>query len=225
MILQKLIAALYPAKQTGTNDRAAIGGNVAYLGLTEFWTSCTASEQQSLIRYTRSFLGAAPDASPIAGKPACNLSKLSFLGGYIMWAANEKNYALADKLILWCERYYNEERDCVRKHFYLHTIAEYYYKLRDMRSDALKKVEEYCLKDIALYPQYMPLLETEAQLQAKPHVMSFKRLAIMYEKSSRYEDAIKICRQALAYELTDGTKSGYLGRISRLENKIKSKKA
>lgn len=225
VIFRKLIDAAHAVKRTVNNGRTVIGGDIAYLGLNEFWMSCTPLEQQDVIRYTRSFLGASPDASPIAGEPACNLSKLSFLSSYIMWAANERNYVLTDKLIFWCEKYYDEERDYLRKHFYLYTIAEYYYKLRDIRPDALQKVEVYCLKDIALYPKYIPLLEEQSQAQAKPYIMAFKRLAIMYEKSSRYEDAIEICRQAMKHGLTDGTKSGYSGRISRLENKMKSNKA
>jgi len=61
-----------------------------------------------------------------------------------------------------------------------------------------------------------------------PRFPSFQRLAIIYERLGKYDEAIKICEKALKYGLVDGTKSGFEGRIERLKKRInnppKSKK-
>ena len=46
---------------------------------------------------------------------------------------------------------------------------------------------------------------------------SFQRLAIIYENQGKYEEAIKICELALKLNLKDGTKTGFKGRIKRLQ--------
>jgi tetratricopeptide (TPR) repeat protein len=45
-----------------------------------------------------------------------------------------------------------------------------------------------------------------------PRILSFKRLAIIYEKQERYEDALDVCDQALEIGTADGTKGGFEGR-------------
>jgi hypothetical protein len=47
----------------------------------------------------------------------------------------------------------------------------------------------------------------------------FKMLAIMLEEDGAYDQAVEVCRTALANGLEDGTKSGFEGRIQRLLKK------
>jgi tetratricopeptide (TPR) repeat protein len=47
----------------------------------------------------------------------------------------------------------------------------------------------------------------------------YKRLALIYERSERYDDAIAICELAIQRNLSDGTKSGFEGRIRRIRKK------
>lgn len=47
----------------------------------------------------------------------------------------------------------------------------------------------------------------------------FKQLAIVFEEDKAFDKAIKICGAAISYGLDDGTKTGYDGRIERLEKK------
>lgn len=53
-----------------------------------------------------------------------------------------------------------------------------------------------------------------------PSVPAFKRLAMIYEKQERYEDAISICKDALlACAHRDGSKGGMKGRLARMLKK------
>lgn len=53
-----------------------------------------------------------------------------------------------------------------------------------------------------------------------PQVATFKQYASALAEQGQYEEAIAICRKALDYGLKDGTKSGYQGRIERIEAKL-----
>ena len=107
----------------------------------------------------------------------------------------------------------------VDKHFYLMSAADCYYKQRDSREDALALAEKYHLMDVKLFPQYKGLLVKDMG-GILPRIPSFQQLAIMYEKAGRYQDAIDICKLAMDYGLTDTTKSGYAGRLEKLQKKL-----
>lgn len=53
-------------------------------------------------------------------------------------------------------------------------------------------------------------------------VIIFKQLAILFEEDQEYENAIEVCRNAISLDLSDGTKTGYEGRMKRLGKKLKA---
>jgi len=53
-------------------------------------------------------------------------------------------------------------------------------------------------------------------------VAIFKQLAILFEEDHEYENAIEVCQNAMAHGLSDGTKTGYEGRLERLAKKLKA---
>ncbi|MCC5878480.1 MAG: hypothetical protein JJU03_01090 [Idiomarina sp.] len=55
-----------------------------------------------------------------------------------------------------------------------------------------------------------------------PQVATFKHYAAVLTDAGQYDEAIAVCQQALSYDLKDGTKTGYQGRIERIE-KLKAK--
>jgi tetratricopeptide (TPR) repeat protein len=59
----------------------------------------------------------------------------------------------------------------------------------------------------------------KAGLWAPEAISSAKLLAIALEQQGDYDDAIDICRRALDLGLEDGTKTGFEGRIRRLEKR------
>jgi hypothetical protein len=58
-----------------------------------------------------------------------------------------------------------------------------------------------------------------AEMGPEPEVLPIKWIAIALEEDGRYEDAMSICHQALGWKLQDGTKTGFAGRIARLDRK------
>jgi hypothetical protein len=56
-----------------------------------------------------------------------------------------------------------------------------------------------------------------------PVVAPFRMLAIALSEDGREEDALDVCRQALDYGVEDGTKTGFKGRMTRLQKKIDSR--
>lgn len=92
-----------------------------------------------------------------------------------------------------------------------------YNRYKDVKPAALEKLIEVCNKDIILFPDFKKSwLNIDKTL---PNIPSFKRLSILYEKQEKYKEAIDICNKAIELGLKDNTKTGYEGRIKRLEKK------
>jgi hypothetical protein len=73
-----------------------------------------------------------------------------------------------------------------------------------------------------IYLDEFDRLAPELQKQAAPDPMAvpaFKCLAIAMEEDRRYQEAVDICKLALKWNLDDGTKTGYAGRLARLQKK------
>ena len=195
-----------------------LGGIIGYLGLDDFWNSLTSEEQRILT----------PDGypSPIEGDFSNPYSTpLGYFGIDLLWAVAAHDYVLADKMIEYGHQYYSSG-NILDKHFFLNNAAECYYKQRDIRDDALDLCEKYCLMDIELFEKNKKQMMLE--WQSRPtggefncRIVSYKRLAILYEKANRYDDAIRICESAITFQQSDGTKSGFKGRLVKLRNKSK----
>lgn len=93
------------------------------------------------------------------------------------------------------------------KHFPRTKLAEMAYKDGDYF-----ECERYCLDVIN---------ELDMSAFKGASVAAFKRLAIMYEKQGRIQDAISIAERALAVGQDDGTKGGFAGRIDKLRKKLR----
>jgi tetratricopeptide (TPR) repeat protein len=93
-------------------------------------------------------------------------------------------------------------------------IRVYFYRRKDRVF--IERCEELCQEDIALH---LDVLKTK-----KGFVYSFKRLAILLERQSLFEDAIAMCDRAIALKLDDMTKGNYLGRKQRLQRRIAIRK-
>jgi tetratricopeptide (TPR) repeat protein len=193
-----------------------INGIIKYLNLVEFWRSCTAEEQNALIRYHQSGLGFR--GSPIAGTISVSSNTPhKYLSAMLGWATTEKNYALAEKLIAAGRQVPINYQDCEDAHFFYQEAAECYYKQRDFNPAALRLSEELCEKDLALFPYYAP--QMISKYGSIPRIVTIKRLITIYDKSNRIPEAIELCKTALRYELDDGTKGGYPALLKRLEKK------
>ncbi len=196
-----------------------LGGIIGYLGLEDFWYSLTEEEQKILT----------PEEypSPVIGDFSNPYSTpLGYLGIDLLWPIAAHDYVLADKMIQYGQKYY-ATASVLDKHFFLNNAADCYYMQRDTRSDALELCEKYCLMDIELYEKYGQQMSLEWKSKHtggavfNGRINSYKRLAILYEKANKYEEAIKICQSAISHGQDDDTKGGFQGRINKLSKKIK----
>ena len=97
-----------------------------------------------------------------------------------------------------------------------------------------KKIISYCKKDIATIEEFIPwykqMREDEwGQAPLIPSMHSFEKLAIIYEKQGKYEDAIKLSEYAIKLGLHNPKKchapKNYPNRIKRLRKKIQQRDA
>nr|DAL87918.1 MAG TPA: YbfG [Caudoviricetes sp.] len=144
----------------------------------------------------------------------------------------------------------NDKGDPSALHFDYLELINYLYKHRKEDPIIMDECIEYCKADIALYPEFRKDYDKQDKKywidriawykkqgysrdvysdledhikNFKPlniRIPSFQQLAIIYEQQKKFDEAIKICELALKYELKDGTKSGFKGRIARIEKKM-----
>lgn len=188
-----------------------IGGMIAYIGAEEFWKSLSEAERDTIRRWEENAGGGAKrvDRGEIKW---CNQTKDSCFGAWAEWAISKKMYVFAEKMLLYAEQ---NKSTALRYHFVCNSFIKLYYKQRDSRPDAIEKTKEYCLKDIKQYSKYARQLHKDGKAQ----VPSFKQLCIIYEKEKNYAAAIEICKKAIKYELHDGTKADFSGRLEKLLSK------
>lgn len=201
-----------------------IGGIIGYLKLGAFWDACSSTEKSLITQYYRNRLGAGKNSSPVEGNiNYSSQSALSYLTCLIGWAVYDKKYSFADKIIEYAEKEVQHSTSSIDKHFYLQAVADYYYKRIGTKNNAMDKAIEYCHRDVELFPVYRtPLKKNIGEL---PRIMTFQRLVMLYEKQEKYIEAIEICKKAIKYNLSDSTKTGYNGRMERLQKKLQKNKA
>ncbi len=118
----------------------------------------------------------------------------------------------------------NNQNDVIGLHFTYNQLIELYYKQRDNRDNAIDKCIDTCWKDINKMDTIINEFKKEQSYKdygTLPRMPSFERLAIVYEKSGEYKKSLNVCEKAIEYGLTDKTKGGFEGRISRINKKMK----
>jgi len=181
------------------------------LGLEEWYLNLS-DEQRQKIREYSTFFGTGGEINLIdQGVQETSQSARAYLKGVGGTAASKKDYVFAETVLL--EALDRDDGSATSTHFTYNELIDVYYKQRDDRDDAIEKCIEYCKKDIEIAEEFV------AEFGEVPRIPSFKRLAIIYERQSRYEEALAVCDQALDIGTTDGTKGGFEGRKERLRKK------
>ena len=187
-----------------------LGGYIGCLGLDEFWYGLTESERQLILNES--------SESPIEGEViSTTFSQISYLSIYACWAIKEAHWELAEKILSYCEK---ADGSLIDFHYFYLRISDSYYSQIKQYEPAIDKAIEFCKKDIDLFPQFKEPLMNEFNGEL-PRIPSFQTLAMCYEKQGKYQEAIDVCKLAIEYGLTDSTKTGFEGRITRLEQKMK----
>lgn len=114
----------------------------------------------------------------------------------------------------------NNANDLQSQHNGLASVINHCYKMR--------KQSDYCQYGAALQLTYVGLYRSLHQQyvsqKSTDEIKSpaFMQLSTLLNDVGQFDEAIKVCEQALEYQLTDGTVTGFEGRIKRIE-KAKTK--
>ena len=73
---------------------------------------------------------------------------------------------------------------------------------------------------IAEFPQIAGPLKKDMD-GVLPRVTTFQHYATLLTEQSKFDRAIEVCETAIRFELHDGTKSGFEGRINRIKKQQK----
>lgn len=102
----------------------------------------------------------------------------------------------------------------IDRHFLLLSLVQETYKERKQAAMA-----SICATTAELHLQEFPELMGPLKecLGTLPRVPTFQQYATLLAERGDFEKAIAVCQAAIAYGLQDGTKSGFEGRIKRIQ--------
>lgn len=108
------------------------------------------------------------------------------------------------------------------RHFILSSIVAVTYGAREDDRQLRELCEQIAWKHIEEFPELLKALKarkppTGRKEPGLPPVRTFQYLAAILSERGEYDKAIEVCEKAIAFGVSDGTKSGYEGRIERLE--------
>ena len=187
---------------------------IEVLGLRKWYLNLDDGQRQKLHNHSTWF-GTGGEENLLEQKVESTTQTASeYLKGVGSTAVKQKDYDFAEMVLLSALEL--DDGSATSTHFAYNGLINLYYKQRDERDDAIEECIKYCKKDIEIADDFVD------EFGEVPVIPSFKRLAIIYEKQERYEDAVDVCEQALKFGTTDGTKGGFEGRKERLRKKMKS---
>lgn len=103
----------------------------------------------------------------------------------------------------------------------MNTMDRHFALLDDLKQEKNPdKQEKICLEDIGLADRFN---QEWLQQHGKPlpkSYPSFKKLAVIYEKAGKFDEAIEVCKKAIAAGYKqDGTQGGMAARVRKLKEK------
>lgn len=114
---------------------------------------------------------------------------------YVQYFLKKEYLPIAIKIINKGEEFIDESTDVFRLHFFYLMKIRVYYKYRDVDPNALEVAIDACKKQIAIAPKTKKIFLKLWGLL--PDHTGFQQLAIIEEKRSNYDEAIKVCMIAL----------------------------
>ena len=105
----------------------------------------------------------------------------------------------------------------VDRHFLLMTVVEETYRLR-----ADPRMAEKCLEVAQIHVEEFPEIARALKREFGgdlPRVSTFQHYATLLTERGEFDQAIQVCESAISFDLHDGTRSGYEGRIDRIRKR------
>lgn len=106
------------------------------------------------------------------------------------------------------------------RHFIMSSIVSVTYGMRDESIEMRELCAEMAWKHLSEFPRLSRALKASGKWSNNksglPRVTTFQYLSTLLTERGEYEKAAEVCKKAISFDLSDGTKSGYEGRIKRI---------
>ena len=129
----------------------------------------------------------------------------------------QKDYRRAEDLLLKALQL--KDYDIFYYHLTLSSLIKLYFKMRDTWEGSYDKCLHYCHEDLRVIFSES-FLNSDWNKLSLPRCIAINRLAINYENTGQYEEAIALCENAISLGFTDNTKGGYQRRIEKIKKKM-----
>jgi len=179
-------------------------------GLREWWNEEFSERERETIVNNIGTIGMSPASIP---KMLSNIATQSFQYDFI-----KENRSIVQKFYEKTDQLFENSDDIIDSHFFYDASIRFYYSDRENK-ESMRKAIEACRKQIDIAPS---AAENFKRLQGRmPEHTGYKQLAIILDKQNKYDEAIKICKQAES----EGWSGDWIPRIARYEKaKAKIKK-
>ena len=116
-----------------------------------------------------------------------------------------------------------KKTNLIDRHFLLMGIVTQTYKAR--KDPRMREIcREISERHIQEFDRIAPALKKDMD-GVLPRVSTFQQYATLLSEDNEDERAIEVCERAMSFRLTDGTQSGFTGRIARIRKKVAGKKS
>jgi len=199
--------------------KGRIGGDIAMMGLQEWWQSNFSQSEREWMAdtYAPMGLGKRPlieGSSNYASKP----NSFAHLSGIAPWF-NKEGYAhCAVEFAAKALDFYDETMPVLDRHFGLYNLSVVFYRWRDVVPGALDKALAACELCITFHEDAAKALVKNYGWMAKHPC--FDRLRIVEEKRGNYERALELCKTAKSAGWIDDWEKHF----ARIEKKIEKAK-
>lgn len=206
-----------------------IKGEIGYFGLADWWLSSFTAEERTYIEDTYAPMGAGVGEGVAPQKGTLTKGNITFttqtvgmfLSGLSTWfRKTEHDREVARRMLTKAVEVTDPNRDVFGLHFTYQALIEVWYRDRDTLPTALDQATEACLKQIALAPKAAQQFKKEYPKSPLPSHVGYTQLTIIYDKQGRYDEAIKIAKQAKA----QGWNGDWDNRIERYDRKKRKPK-
>jgi hypothetical protein len=115
------------------------------------------------------------------------------------------------------EKILKEESPPLDRHRLLSALIKKVYALRS-QPPMRTKLYEYGRIYLDEFDKMLPQIKADSE-EREVEAPVFKWLAIAMEEDGKFDEAVALCRRAMDCELDDGTKTGFPGRLLRIQKK------
>lgn len=195
-------------------SKSKIQGKIDYFNLGSWWTNEFTDQERTRIHTLFQPLGFSVDSLTEGNITHTSESVVEFLSTLAGWFYKPEDRPIAHKILTKAQQLTSENTSVPDLYFLYQNMIEIYYKDRDF-DDYLGKTVEACRKMIALAPQAAQAYQNKFQGGLLGH-KGYEQLAIILEKQNKYEEVIRLCKQAIQ----EGWSGDWENRISRCKKKI-----